>query len=76
MILASETIILEAIKLPVSDRAFLAEKLIESLDNKVNYDLSPEWKKEIKKRCSEVEKGIVELRSAKEVFDKAYSVLS
>jgi putative addiction module component (TIGR02574 family) len=63
--------------LPPVSRAFMAEKLIESLDVlDENASLSPAWKKEISKRCSEIDKGIAKLSSADSVFKKAFAVLS
>ncbi len=53
----------------------MAEQLIESLDTDANIDLSPEWKKEVEKRCREVDEGVVTLRPANEVFEKAYLIL-
>jgi hypothetical protein len=55
----------------------MAEKLIESLDVlDENAPLSQAWKKEIGKRCSEIDKGIAKLSSADSVFKKAFAVLS
>ena len=68
----AEQIVSEALKLPPTVRAFVAEKLIESLDIQSVPDLSPEWKEEIKKRCHEVDEGLTVLHDAKEVFEKAF----
>jgi hypothetical protein len=38
-------------------------------------ELSPSWRKEIRKRCQEMDQGLVELRSAEDVFEKAYAAL-
>ena len=55
--------------------AFVAERLIESLDAAPGAELSPEWREEIRKRCRELDKGLVELRDAADVFEKAYASL-
>ena len=72
----AEKIVSEALELPTAVRAFLAEKLIESLDIESVDELSPEWKEEIEKRCREIDEGSVQLLDAEAVFSKAYSSLA
>jgi len=72
----AEKLVSEALDLPSPIRAFVAERLIESLDTNTATDLSPEWKEEIGKRCREVDAGTVNLIPADEVFEKAYARLS
>ena len=63
--------------MPAPIRAFVAERIIESLDvTDTPNDLSPEWKAEIEKRCREVDEGMVELIEADAVFNEAYARLS
>ena len=50
----------------------LAEKLLESIDSGSEFELSPEWQKEISKRCNEIDNGTVELIPSEQVFDKAF----
>ena len=71
----TEKVVLEAMGLPPALRAFLAEKLIESLDVADAPPLSAKWKKEIRRRCAEVDRGAVKLRDADAVFAKAYASL-
>jgi len=71
----AEKIMTEALSLSPQERAFVAEKLIESLDAAPGEDLSQAWQIEIRKRCSEMEEGLVELRSIEEVFANARSAL-
>ena len=71
----AEQIVADALELPVEARAFVAEKLIESLDLAVAGELSPEWKAEVHKRCQEVDRGVVQLREAGTVFAKAFDSL-
>ncbi|MBM4025890.1 MAG: addiction module protein [Planctomycetes bacterium] len=61
----------EALKLSREDRAFLAEKLLASLDFEEPFDLSDEWKQEIARRRREVEAGAVELIPGETVLKEA-----
>ncbi len=74
--MTAEKIVSEALSLPPQARAFVAEKLIESLDASPGSEISPIWRKEILKRCREVDEGLVELQDAAEVFAKAYAALT
>jgi putative addiction module component (TIGR02574 family) len=69
----AEQIVAQALELPASARAFVAEKLIESLDMDAGAELSPAWKQEIRRRCQEIDRGHVQLRDAEAVFAKARS---
>ena len=69
-----EKIMAEALKLSIQARAFVAEKLIESLDADQSETLSLEWREEIRKRCQEIDEGLVELSDEQAVFERAYSV--
>jgi putative addiction module component (TIGR02574 family) len=64
-----------ALSLPQQARAFLAEKLIESLDTDVDFYLSEEWRKEISRRCAQIDQGEVSLVASDEVFHKAYEAI-
>jgi len=70
-----DKIISEALELTPRERAFVAEMLIESLDAEVGPELSPAWREEIRKRCEEIDRGLVELRDAKDVFAVARAAL-
>jgi putative addiction module component (TIGR02574 family) len=70
-----DKIVSEALGLPPQARAFLAEKLIESLDAEGENELSPAWRAEVQRRCREIDQGLVALRDAEDVFIKAYSSL-
>ena len=70
-----DKIISEALALPAQARAFVAEKLIESLDAEADGEISPAWREEIRKRCREVDEGLVVLRDAQDVLAKAQSAL-
>ena len=76
MATAVERIVSEALELPPTVRAFVAEKLIESLDAASTGELSPKWREEIRRRCEEIDRGVAELRDAESVFARAYSALT
>jgi len=59
----------KALHLPREARAFLAEKLLESLDCEEAFPVSPAWMEEIHRRCQEIDEGTVKLIPAEEVFD-------
>ena len=67
---------MEAMGLPPVLRAFVAEKLIESLDAPDVPALSAKWKKEVRRRCAELDRGTAELHDAEAVFAKAYAALA
>ena len=75
MSMTADKIVIEALGLSPQARAFVAERLIESLDAIPGEELSPAWRDEIRKRCREVDEGAVELRDAADVFAKAYAAL-
>ncbi len=57
-----------ALKLPRSERAYIAEILIESLEIEDDFDVSDEWMEEIRKRCRQIDEGKARLIPAEEVF--------
>ncbi len=58
----------EALSLPAQSRAFLAEKLLESLDHEDDLPASDAWIAEVRKRCQEIDDGVVRGIPAEEVF--------
>jgi len=72
----AEKVVTEALGLSPSLRAFVAEKLIESLDAPDNPPLSTKWQAELRKRCAEMDRGEVELRDAHRVFADAFASLA
>jgi putative addiction module component (TIGR02574 family) len=75
MAVAVDKIVSEALELPPPARAFVAEKLIESLDAVGGNELSPAWREEIRRRCREVDEGTAGLCDAEAVFARAYAAL-
>ena len=67
-----EKLINDILNLPNELRAYLAEKLLESLDVDKDFEISEEWKHEIERRCEEIDNGSVTLKDADEVFASAY----
>lgn len=63
-------VVTEALTLPAASRAFLAEKLLESLELGEDFKVSPEWKAEIASRCREVDQENIQLLDGEEVFDE------
>lgn len=72
---AMDTIIAEVLSLSPQARAFVAEKLIESLDAEPEVTLSAAWREEVRRRCDEIDRGTVKLRDAGDVFASAYAAL-
>ena len=75
MSMTADKIVSEALDLSPQARAFVAERLIESLDAPPGAELSPAWREEIRKRCREADEDLVQLRDAADVFAKAYATL-
>jgi putative addiction module component (TIGR02574 family) len=50
----------EVMALPVESRAYLAEKLLETLDFEEDFPVSEVWRKEIRKRCHELDEGTIQ----------------
>ena len=67
---------MDAMGLPPVLRAFVAEKLIESLDQPDAAPLNAKWKKEVRRRCAALDRGVVELQDADKVFSKASAALA
>jgi hypothetical protein len=76
MSMTAEKLVSEALNLPSTIRAFVAEQIIESLDVGTQEELSPEWKAEIEKRCREIDEQTTSLLDADEALKKAYAKLS
>ena len=66
-----EHVMKKALELPSQVRAFIAEKLLESLDFEEPFDLSGEWRDEIDRRCRQIDEGQVQLTPGDRVFTEA-----
>ena len=58
----------EVLKLPRESRAFLAERLLESLDEAEDFSISPAWRAEAMRRAKELETGAVKGVPGEDVF--------
>jgi putative addiction module component (TIGR02574 family) len=50
----------EALALPSESRAYLAERLLETLDAEENFVVSQAWRNEVRKRCQELDERKVQ----------------
>jgi putative addiction module component (TIGR02574 family) len=66
-----EHVMKQALELPSQVRAFLAEKLLESLDFEEPFELSNEWREEIDRRCRQIDESRVQLTPGDKVFEEA-----
>jgi putative addiction module component (TIGR02574 family) len=53
----SKQLLLEALRLPESERAALAGELLESLEHEIDEDAEAAWSEEIRARLAEVDAG-------------------
>ncbi len=58
----------DILELPVSDRAFLAHRLIQSLDEQSDSDAEALWMEEIDRRSTEIKKNRVACRPIGDVI--------
>ena len=65
-----ESLAQELLSLPGSDRAFLAHRLIASLDDTVDENAEAEWMQEIERRVEDITQGKVQCRSVDEVLQE------
>ena len=52
-----KTILENALNMPQEQRAFIAGRLIDSLDDKVDANIEASWQDEIQKRIASADKG-------------------
>jgi len=50
----------EALALPSAARAFLAEKLLETLDGEDDVSVTESWRQEIRRRCQALDEGVTQ----------------
>ena len=58
----------EVLALPEQDRAYLAQRLIASLDDSVDADAETQWNEVIDRRSREIEEGQVQCRSVEDTI--------
>ena len=62
--------------LPSTDRARLAEELLDSLQGDSDAEADAAWDREIERRVAEIEAGTVKLISAEDVHAEARRLIS
>jgi hypothetical protein len=58
----------EAMQLEPASRALVAEALLESLDLEPDVEVSEEWREEIRRRCTAIDRGAVALAQGEQVI--------
>jgi len=71
-----EALIEDIMSLPGTSRAFIAEKILESLEDDKMGAVSDAWKQEIRKRCHDIDEGAVALEDAEAVFSRSFKRIS
>jgi len=61
----------ELLSLPISSRAFLAGRLVESIDDYADPEVEAAWRGEIERRLREYDEGKVKGIPSEEVFREA-----
>ena len=74
-IVSTKTLQDAALKLPLEQRAELAQKLLLSLDDPSEEELAETWLSEAERRAGELDRGEVQPIAAEEVRRKARSLL-
>ncbi len=64
--------LLEALALPVDQRAELADKLLESLNGPIPEEIERAWAEEAERRVAEIKSGKVKPIPAEDVFKKIH----
>lgn len=57
----AQQIIDDALQLDPSVRALIAETLLESLDIEADFEVSDQWRRELARRCAEIDSNAVAL---------------
>jgi len=65
MSIASEKVA-EVLALPEQDRAYLAHRLLTSLDDTMDADAEAQWQEVIERRSREIEEGKVKIELARQ----------
>ena len=65
----------EALHLPLSDRARLANKLLQSIEPLSESDVEEAWFDEAERRAREIDEGLVQLIPSEEVSRKTRELL-
>ncbi len=66
--IAVAEIIEEVLHLPRTDRSYIASRLLESLDNDDDSQLSPEWAEELDRRVKSIDDGTATMISSEDLW--------
>lgn len=72
----TESVLASALELPPEERLFVAEKLFAGLDEDALFPVSEEWRREIERRCREVDEGAARLVPARDALNGLEAALS
>ena len=65
----------ELMALPIESRAWLANTLIESLDDAIDPNAESMWLEEIRRRDAEIKSGVAKTKPAEQVLREARELL-
>ncbi len=68
MTAAAEMVLQDALRLPIDDRSSIAARLIDSVDEGADIELSPAWRAEIDSRIDSIRDGTAKLIPHDEVM--------
>ena len=59
MSIIAENVLAQALQMPAKERATIAERLLASLDTKMDEEIEAAWQQEMQRRLAEIDKGEV-----------------
>jgi putative addiction module component (TIGR02574 family) len=71
-----DTVLQDALRLPLEERSRIATRLIESVDDDDDFELSPAWQAEIGRRIDSIRNGTAKLIPHDEVMAGARQKLA
>lgn len=70
-----EQILDEAMRLPAEQRAIVADRLLGTLGQNEDFEISPAWREEITRRIAAVDAGEMQTLDADAVFERMRRML-
>lgn len=70
MVRNTESILIEALQLPMQERAALASRLLASLDEHVDAGVDAAWSEEVARRLKDIDEGKVKMVPGEEVMQR------
>lgn len=71
-----EQILDEAMRLPTEQRAIVADRLLSTLGQDEDFEISPAWREEISRRIAAVDAGEMQTLDADAVFERMRRMLN